>query len=207
MKVGLVRGHLVVRSKAHGADQSLPFQYNPETVRRQLAPQQTGGGAGDQSDASYLMGPPTETISLEIELDSTDTPSANPNLVKANGVLPYLNLLETLLYPDSDAVKRNRKKLSQGVLELIPYPAPFVRLVLGSRSMPVRLESCSITEQIFDPMLNPIRAQVELQFKVVNYAQVTPGNLDFDRFLSYQEAKERRAKQAATQKPPRGRGH
>ena len=62
--------------------------------------------------------------------------------------------------------------------------------------IPVRLTDFSITEEAFDPNLNPILAKVSLGFRVLNI-----DDLDFDSksgslFMIYQQQKERLANQA-----------
>ena len=50
-----------------------------------------------------------------------------------------------------------------GTLEIIPLEQPLTLFVWSkSRVVPVRLTEFSITEEAFDPNLNPIRAKVSL---------------------------------------------
>jgi len=67
------------------------FQYNPDTMTRKLDARTTGGGdSNDRSEALRLMGPPKETITLNIEVDATDQlEKAFPSAV-ASGVYPTL---------------------------------------------------------------------------------------------------------------------
>jgi hypothetical protein len=57
--------------------------------------------------------------------------------------------------------------------------------------LPVRLTDFSVTEEAFDPSLNPIRAKVSLGMRVLSV-----NDLDFDHkgssiYLAYQQQKER----------------
>jgi hypothetical protein len=60
--------------------------------------------------------------------------------------------------------------MSFGVIEVIPAQAPLTLLIWGiKRVLPVRLTSFTITEQAFDPGLNPIQAKVGLSLQVLTY--------------------------------------
>jgi hypothetical protein len=63
-----------------------------------------------------------------------------------------------------------------GTLEILPPEAPLVLFIWGtSRVVPVRVTEFSITEEAFDPALNPIRAKVSLGLRVL-----TTDDLGFD---------------------------
>jgi Contractile injection system tube protein len=191
----LLRGGVVLLDPASGAVQRvIAFQYNPDTLTRTLAPKGAGGdGGGDRSQALRLTGPPAETIKLDAELDATDAlerPDENSATVE-NGLQPQIAALEMLLYPDSAKLQENHTLASFGTLEITPVEAPLVLLVWGrSRVVPVRLTDFSVTEEAFDPNLNPIRAKVSLGFRVLSV-----DDLGFDHrgggiYLGYQRAKE-----------------
>jgi hypothetical protein len=80
---------------------------------------------------------------------------------------------------------------SLGLIEVFPPTAPLAVLVWGSRRvLPVRLTDFSITEQAFDPNLNPIQGKVSLGLRVLNYDDLgllSPGGA---LFMSHQIAKE-----------------
>jgi hypothetical protein len=66
-----------------------------------------------------------------------------------------------------------------------------------NRVLPVRLTDFSITEEAFDPTLNPMRAKVSLGMRVL-----TVDDLGFDHkggslFMNYLQAKERLAANSA----------
>ena len=65
-----------------------------------------------------------------------------------------------------------------------------------NRVLPMRLTDFSITEEAFDPALNPIRAKVSLGMRVLSV-----NDLDFDHrgnslFMAYLQQKERLAAQS-----------
>jgi hypothetical protein len=140
------------------------LQYNPDTLSRTLKIQGAEEG-GDRSEALRLKGPPVETFKLDAEIDATDQlefPDQNANTVQ-NGIFPQLTALETIVYPASATLQNNFNLAQTGVLEIMPMQAPMTLFVWSAnRIVPVRFTDFSITEEAFDPTLNPIRAKVSL---------------------------------------------
>ncbi len=170
------------------------FQYNPETLTRTLTPQTAGGGGGGTSapgEALRLTGPPQEEIKLDVVIDATDQLEKGDSVATQMGVYPQLSALEMLLYPKSALVIANEVLLQFGVIEVVPPAAPLTVLVWGAkRVVPVRLTSFSITEEMFDPNLNPIQAKVSLGLRVLNYRDLgllSPGGA---LFMAHQVVKE-----------------
>jgi hypothetical protein len=57
-----------------------------------------------------------------------------------------------------------------GVIEILPPAQALTVLVWGPRRVvPVRLNDFTITEELFDPSLNPIQAKVTLNLQVLSY--------------------------------------
>jgi hypothetical protein len=78
-----------------------------------------------------------------------------------------------------------------GMIEIVPPEAPLTLFVWGEkRVLPVRLTSFSITEEAYDPALNPIRAKVELSLQVLSYADFQVTHPGFNLFLAHQIVKE-----------------
>src|SRR5215211_921232 len=170
------------------------FQYNPETLTRSLTartPERHWSEQVDRSEAMRLTGPPEETIQLEIEIDATDQLEQAEDTATMMGVHPALASLEMLLYPKSLAMITNNALLRAGIKEVAAPKAPLTLFVWGpKRVLPVQLTSFSITEQAFDPGLNPIRASVSLSLTVLNYQDLgllSPGGA---LFMAHQVAKE-----------------
>jgi hypothetical protein len=158
------------------------FQYNPDTMTRRLEPRAVSA-EGDRGEAYRLTGAPKETITLSVEIDATDQlEQANP-LATTMGIYPTLAALEMLLYPKSAVVIANTILSLIGTIEVIPVEAPMTLFVWGpQRVLPVRLTSLSITEEAHDPLLNPIRAKVELSLTVLSYQDLSvtsPGSALF----------------------------
>ena len=149
------------------------FQYNPDKLTRSVQVQgrsQAPGGAPNRNEVLRLKGPPSETISLEIEIDAADQLEEGETIAQTMGVYPALSSLEMLLYPKSARMILNEVLAEFGVIEVIPPEAPLTLFVWGpKRVLPVRITGFSITEQFFDPQLNPIRATVSLSMSVLTY--------------------------------------
>lgn len=169
----------------------IAFQYNPDTMTRRLEARAMGGEGGDKSEVFRLTGPPKETITLTVEVDAADQlERADPQAVTL-GVYPALSALEMLLYPKSATVIANAALAQAGNIEIIPPEAPMTLFVWGAqRVLPVRLTSFSITEEAYDPELNPIRAKVELSLLVLSYDDLKLTHPGYGLFLAHQIAKE-----------------
>jgi hypothetical protein len=98
------------------------------------------------------------------------------------------------VYPTSDQLQANNALAQSGTLEIAPMIAPLTLFIWSkSRIVPVRLTDLSITEEAFDPTLNPLRAKVSLGMRVLNV-----DDLGFDQkggslFMAYQQQKEQLA--------------
>ncbi|HVV86982.1 MAG TPA: hypothetical protein VHE35_28280 [Kofleriaceae bacterium] len=168
----LVKGGIVlVDPDSSAIKKVIPLQYNPDTLTRTLQVQGSGGDAGAHSEVLRLKGPPVESIKLDAELDASDQlehADDNPTTVQL-GLHPQLAALETMIYPTVQSIQTNKSLAESGVLEIIPAVAPLTLFVWSrTRVVPVRITELSITEEAFDPALNPIRAKVSLGLRVLN---------------------------------------
>ena len=59
-----------------------------------------------------------------------------------------------------------------------------------SRIVPVRLTEFSITEEAFDPSLNPLRAKVSLGMRVLSIDDLDFNDKSGSLYLTYQQQKE-----------------
>jgi hypothetical protein len=167
------------------------FQYNPDTLTRTLQVQAAGGDTGGFSEALRLKGAPIETIKVDVEIDATDQLETADETATQLGLLPQLSALEMLIYPKSLLVVANTALLALGTIEVIPPTGPLVLFVWGlKRVLPVRLTEFSITEEAFDPNLNPIRARVSLGLRVLSYNDVPLAHPAYALFLTHQVVKE-----------------
>ncbi|HEX5726401.1 MAG TPA: hypothetical protein VFX98_13090, partial [Longimicrobiaceae bacterium] len=196
----LIKGGIVLIDPESAAVQRIVvFQFNPDTLTRKLQPQGTGTDGGDRSEALRLKGPPVETINLEAEIDAADQlefPERNPTAVEL-GIHPQLAALETIVYPSSDRLVENNRLAQSGTLEILPAEAPLSLFVWSrTRVLPVRLTEFGITEEAFDPSLNPIRAKVSLGMRVLTVNDLGFGHKGGSLFLAYHQRKEQLAARA-----------
>jgi hypothetical protein len=180
----------------------IALQYNPDTLSRSLQIQALQGGSdGTRVDVLRLRGPALETIKVEAELDATDQlefPTQFPNAVKY-GLHPQLAQLEMLVNPTVETLLADDAMAQAGTLEIIPLQQPLTLFVWSaSRVVPVRLTEFSITEEAFDPNLNPIRAKVSLGMRVLNVDDLGFQHPGGRLFMSYLTNKETLASKAAT---------
>jgi hypothetical protein len=179
----------------------IAFQYNPETLSRSLQIQAVAGGQdGVRVDALRLRGPATETIKLEAQIDATDQlefPTQFPLAVQF-GLHPQLAQLEMLVNPSVETLEADDAMANAGTLEIIPLEQPVTLFVWSaSRVVPVRLTEFSITEEAFDPNLNPIRAKISLGMRVLTIDDVTFQHPAGRMFMTYLSNKEQLASQVA----------
>ena len=153
-------------SKATIIDPNTPtfiFQYNPETLTRTFSSsnsEEVSQKEGKTRDANSIV----ELINLNLEFDATDQleqPNQHRDFVE-NGLHPALAALESIM-------------VSQSKTES-PTP-PVVLFLWGpNRIIPVWLDSLKVTEEAFDPNLNPIRARIELIMRVRDLSELKRGS-------------------------------
>ncbi|EFH84859.1 hypothetical protein [Ktedonobacter racemifer] len=187
----LQKGAIIGLDPANPLASVVVFQYNPDTLTRTLTPQTTASSDTSRGEALRLKGPPEETINIDIEIDATDQLEKGDSNTVNMGIYPALSALEMLLYPKSALVIANEVLAAIGIIEIIPPEAPLTLFVWGAkRVLPVRLTSFSITEQAFDPNLNPILAKVSLGMRVLNYMDLGLPSVGGALFMAHQVVKE-----------------
>jgi hypothetical protein len=182
----------------------IALQYNPDTLSRSLQIQAVPGGTdGVRMDALRLRGPAIETIKVEAEMDASDQlefPTKYP-LAGQYGLHPQLAQMEMLVNPTVETLLADDAMANAGTLEIIPLEQPLTLFVWSaSRVIPVRLTEFSITEEAFDPNLNPIRAKVSLGMRVLSVDDLGfdhPGGRMFMSYLTNKETLAAKAKSAA----------
>ena len=166
------------------------LQYNPDTLTRSLKIK-GADESGDRSEALRLTGPPIETFKLDAEIDATDQLEVADANTLQYGIFPQLSALETLVYPASQTLQRNFGLAQQGTLEIMPMLAPLTLFVWSAnRIIPVRLTEFSITEEAFDPALNPLRAKVSLGMRVLSIDDLDFNDKSGSLYMTYQQQKE-----------------
>ena len=102
------------------------------------------------------------------------------------GVAPQLAALEALINPTTADLLQVDRDAQDGTLEILPPEAPLVLFVWSrSRIAPVRVTEFSITEEAFDPDLNPIRAKVSLGVRVLTTDDLGYAHRGGVLFLAY----------------------
>ena len=178
----------------------IALQYNAESLKRELKSQESGGEAGaDRAEPTRFKGPAVETISFEAALDATDQlefPDQNAAAV-AYGIAPQIALLESLSQPGSAQLGKVNSQASSGTLEIAPMLAPLLLLVWGAgRVIPVKLTSFSVTEEAFDPALNPIHAKASLSLRVLTVDDLGFASKGGSLFMAYLQNREQLAAKA-----------
>jgi hypothetical protein len=188
-------GIVLIDAETAAVRRIIVLQYNPDTLSRTLQPQTTKE-TGDRAEAMRLTGPPVETIKLDAEIDATDQlefPDQNGTVVEF-GIQPQLAALETIVYPASAQLLSNNSLARAGMLEILPMMAALPLFIWSkSRIVPVRITDFSITEEAFDPALNPIRAKVSLGMRVLSVTDLGFDNKGGSLCMAYQQQKEQLA--------------
>ena len=160
------------------------FQYNPESITHTWTSAPPAANAGQ--DPLAVMGVPGEQFSFTLSLDSNDT-IANGNpvgaiLAEASGVYPRLAALEMLQYPSgafsggllgtvsaaASAAAAAVSGPSSGSQTVPQSDVPTVLFVWGpQRIVPVRVTALTITEKLYDALLNPTHADVQITLRVL----------------------------------------
>lgn len=191
----LLKGGIVLidpRSAAVG--RVIALQYNPDTLTRTLQPKAVGSDGADRSEATRLKGPPVETIKLDAEIDAADQLETGDRQALEVGIHPQLAALETIVHPTTGQLQESRRLSIGGTLEIAPMLAPLALFVWSKqRIVPVRLTDLSITEEAFDPNLNPIRAKVSLGMRVLSVDDLGFDTKGGSLYMAYLQNKERLA--------------
>ena len=189
----LVKGGLVLLDPESSAVQRVVvLQYNPDSLSRSFQVRGASGEGGDRSEALRLAGPPAETIKVDAELDAADQLEAADPAAAEFGLHPQLAALETIVYPTSGQLLENDRLVRSGTLEIIPMETPLTLFVWSkNRILPVRVTDLSVTEEAFDPLLNPIRAKVSLGMRVLTVDDVGFTHKGGSLYMAYHQQKER----------------
>ncbi len=191
----ILKGGIVLLEPESGRVQrTIALQYNPDSLTRTLQVQAAGEEGGNRSEALRFKGPAVETIKLEAEIDAADQlefPDQHRAVVE-NGIQPQLAMLESLVYPTSGQLLDRNRVAQSGTLEIASMEAPLALFIWSkNRIVPVQVTEFSITEEAFDPSLNPLRAKVSLGFRVLSIDDLGFDHKGGSLFMSYLQTKER----------------
>jgi hypothetical protein len=196
----LIKGGLVlVDAETASVLRIISLQYNSDSLTRTLQVQTAGGSSNDRVEPVRFKGPAVETFKLDADIDATDQlefPDQNATAVQF-GIQPQLALLESLVQPTAAQLSAVDREASSGTLEIAPMLAPLALFVWGkSRVVPVKVTDFSITEEAFDPSLNPVRAKVSLSLRVLSTDDLGFSSKAGSLFIAYLQSKEQLAGKA-----------
>ncbi len=192
-----------------GAFKPIYFQFNPETIERTKSgtwtsaqsQRQKAEDAANKSEFKKLKDkkvkagfvPAPEKINLTLRFDSREKAWRSPsgsNVDVSNGILPELSALESLMKKASTEVSVKGTQKSPTLVRTKEIP-----LVLfmwgGYRVIPVTVLSMTITEQTFDYMLNPIRAEVKVSLQVLEEEDAKLNENAFSAYKFTEDEKEK----------------
>jgi hypothetical protein len=185
------------------------FQYNPESLTHTWSQPTVTPSASGASDAGgsagrtgtttgnpmAVAGFPGEQFDLTVILDANeDIADGGPSgaLASVSGVYTRLAAMEMLLYPASAASSSLLGQATAAIAgalgggppptQVIPdSTVPITLFVWGPfRIVPVRLTGLTVTETLYDTLLNPVHAEVKLQLKVLSPAELAAAGADSD---------------------------
>jgi hypothetical protein len=189
----VLRGAIVGIDAFNPLASVIVFQYNPDTLSRTLTAA-TGAAPQQQQSRSQplrLRGAPTEQISAGVEIDATDQLETGDSVATSVGIYPQLSALEMLIYPKTAVVLANTALLALGTSQVIAPEAPLTLFIWGAkRILPIRLAGFTINEEAYDVDLNPIRAKVTLNMRVLSYNDLPLTNPGYALFVAHQVVKE-----------------
>jgi hypothetical protein len=169
------------------------FQFNPEEISRTLNlpndNRNNSSANARETEANTTSGPPTESFSFTAHFSAADdlgeggAVSAIPRMF---GIGPQLAALEKMVYPAAGLLSQAIGAAIDAVGDAIglggddegatqPTPreeSPRILFIWGpTRVLPVEIKSMSITEQKFDPLLNPVQASVQITLGVASFPE------------------------------------
>ena len=156
------------------------FQFNPESLTRSLQiPQRTTGAT--QRETTQAGERTFERISFKAHFSAVNMLDEDKALAKMFGIGPQLSALEKMVLPSSkiagligaalDAVGDALGMGGGDDAPAQPIPRekyPRILFIWGlTRVLPVTIDSMTIAELEYDALLNPLRAEVDLQLSVI----------------------------------------
>ncbi len=163
------------------------FRFNPEMISHDWTEATTGAtGTDPRMNFSPLAtsGVPSERFSFTLILDSDEQLSGldpiSVSQAKLYGIYPQLSALEMLQFPVTSAASvlvgqvsaaADAAGLGQSAPQCTSVPVsevPVVLFVWGlQRIVPVRVTGLTVKETLYDVLLNPTHAEVEISLTVL----------------------------------------
>ena len=113
-----------------------------------------------------------EVIGFEIRLDAFDKLDEGDTITEEFGIAPQLSTLELMVHPKNETVMGQDLGPLLGSPEGFSFTGkpnpPLVLFIWGrKRVLPVNITSLNITEVLYSPKLNPIRATATVSLTVI----------------------------------------
>lgn len=154
------------------------FQFNPESLSRSLQIPQRPTGA-TQRETTQAGEKTFEKISFKAHFSAANMLDEDKALARLFGIGPQLCALEKMVLPSAklagligaaiDAIGDALGGGDDRPAQPIPREKyPRILFIWGlTRVLPVTIDSMSISELEYDALLNPLRAEVDLQLSVI----------------------------------------
>ncbi len=170
------------------------FQFNPEQIARTINIPSTNsttdsGGNARQTETNAITAAPTESFSITAhfsalnDLGEGGAVSAIPRIF---GIGPQLAALEKMANTSAGLLSQLIGAAIDAIGDALgggddePTRAtpressPKILFIWGpSRVLPVEIKTMSITEQRYDPLLNPVQAQVAIGLEISSFGDST----------------------------------
>lgn len=189
------------------------FQFNPEQISRTLNIARTSTAAetetSRQTEAHQTSAPPVESFTITAHFSAADdlgkggAVSAIPRIF---GIGPQLVALEKMVYPEGGIISGAIGAVVDAIGDALGggddedtrsvprEQAPRILFIWGpSRVLPVEIKTMSITEQKFDPLLNPVQAEVSIGLQIASFPEETDDVLGRGALTYTQTVKEAQA--------------
>jgi hypothetical protein len=156
------------------------FQFNPESMTRSMQIPRRPGGINDRENSQ--AGEKTiENMQLKAHFSAADMLNDDKFLARNFGIGPQLAALEKMVNPSSilagligealdkigDALGMGGSSSSEATQPIPREKYPKILFIWGlTRVVPVTIDSMQINELEYDHLLNPLRAEVDLQLSI-----------------------------------------
>lgn len=165
------------------------FQFNPAEISRTLNMPRSSDPTSQsdntrQTEAHTTSGPPTESFSFTAQFSAADDlgkGGAVSAIPRVFGIGPQLAALEKMAYPSAGLLSQAIGAAVDAVAGALGVGGdasgatpreeePRILFIWGpSRVLPVKITSMSISEKKYDPLLNPVQADVQIGLSVVSF--------------------------------------
>lgn len=160
----------------------IAFQFNPETMSHAWTqPEAPAPGANPaKTNPMAVKGDPGESFSFSLQMDAHDSIASggvSGGLASVSGIYSRIAALEMLIHPASSTEKGGLVGVvtaafgggGGGTPRKVPASVmnPVLFVWGPGRIVPVRVTSLTITEKLYDALLNPTKAEAQISLRVL----------------------------------------